>query len=185
MLQNKLKDSFAFYRAYHRHPVNQIIHMITIPIIVFTILIWLSYVKFYQFDQLSPDILCKMLTINLGLAISIIYITFYLILDIVGGILMTFVILIMYLGANLFRYYVPYAWAWALGAHVIAWVFQFLGHGLWERRKPALFDSLIQAFLMAPYFVLMEIIFLCGFKKQLKEEIEERSVMYIPIVGLP
>eukprot|EP00850_Spirogloea_muscicola_P003150 SM000012S25412 [mRNA] locus=s12:978549:979647:- [translate_table: standard] len=46
----------------------------------------------------------------------------------------------------------------ALIVQVTSWTAQFLGHGLFEGRAPALLDNLVQAFLMAPYFVLLEVL---------------------------
>lgn len=37
------------------------------------------------------------------------------------------------------------------------WVAQFVGHGVFEGRAPALLDNLFQAFFMAPVFVLLEV----------------------------
>jgi 2-hydroxy fatty acid dioxygenase len=36
-------------------------------------------------------------------------------------------------------------------------VAQFVGHGVFEGRQPALLDNLFQAFFMAPIFVLLEV----------------------------
>ena len=41
-----------------------------------------------------------------------------------------------------------------------------------EKRAPALFDNLYQAFIMAPLFVLMEVFFKCGYKRQFHERIK-------------
>jgi uncharacterized membrane protein YGL010W len=43
-----------------------------------------------------------------------------------------------------------------LGLQVAGWVAQFVGHGVFEGRAPALLDNLVQAFFMAPIFVIME-----------------------------
>ncbi|CAH2040795.1 unnamed protein product [Thlaspi arvense] len=43
-----------------------------------------------------------------------------------------------------------------LVAQVACWTGQFIGHGVFEKRAPALLDNLSQAFLMAPFFVLLE-----------------------------
>lgn len=32
----------------------------------------------------------------------------------------------------------------ALAIHIISWIFQFLGHGLAEKRSPKLLDNLVQ-----------------------------------------
>ncbi|KAL3819421.1 hypothetical protein ACJIZ3_005378 [Penstemon smallii] len=45
-----------------------------------------------------------------------------------------------------------------LVSQLICWTGQFIGHGVFEviKRAPALLDNLAQAFLMAPFFVLLE-----------------------------
>ncbi|KAI3820846.1 hypothetical protein L1987_08395 [Smallanthus sonchifolius] len=48
------------------------------------------------------------------------------------------------------------AWKVVLAAQLFCWTGQFLGHGVFEKRAPALLDNLTQAFLMAPFFVLLE-----------------------------
>mmetsp|Transcript_7105 Transcript_7105/g.20766 ORF Transcript_7105/g.20766 Transcript_7105/m.20766 type:complete len:216 (-) Transcript_7105:457-1104(-) len=59
------------------------------------------------------------------------------------------------------------SWKAALNGHVAAWTLQFLGHGIWEKRTPALMDNPSQAFLMAPMFVLLEFFFLFGYRPAL------------------
>ena len=49
---------------------------------------------------------------------------------------------------------------------------QFIGHGKFEGRKPALLDNLVQAFFLAPLFVWYEVLFKLGFYKNLKKEID-------------
>ncbi|CAH8355848.1 unnamed protein product [Eruca vesicaria subsp. sativa] len=44
-----------------------------------------------------------------------------------------------------------------VASQLLCWTGQFLGHGLFEKRAPALLDNLVQAFLMGPYFVLLEV----------------------------
>lgn len=46
--------------------------------------------------------------------------------------------------ANVFATNVQNATLVALGIHVFSWVAQFVGHGVFEKRAPALLDSLIQ-----------------------------------------
>nr|GEX70901.1 uncharacterized endoplasmic reticulum membrane protein C16E8.02 [Tanacetum cinerariifolium] len=48
------------------------------------------------------------------------------------------------------------AWKVVLAAQLFCWTGQFVGHGVFEKRAPALLDNLTQAFLMAPFFVLLE-----------------------------
>ena len=61
--------------------------------------------------------------------------------------------------------------------HIIGWVFQFIGHGVFEsktlnitsERRPALFDNISQIF-SAPLFVVIELFDLLGFRtSEIKE----------------
>ena len=61
---------------------------------------------------------------------------------------------------------------WALGVFVVSWVAQFIGHGVFEGRAPALLDNLVQALFLAPFFVWMEILFACGYRPELKSRVE-------------
>lgn len=62
----------------------------------------------------------------------------------------------------------------ALVAHVLCWYMQIHpGHALLEKRKPALLDSLVQAFLLAPLFVWMELLFWCGYRPQLRRQLSQ------------
>ena len=62
----------------------------------------------------------------------------------------------------------------ALGLHVVAWIAQFVGHGAYERRAPALLDNLVQAVFLAPLFVWLELLFLLGYRPELQARVEKR-----------
>jgi uncharacterized membrane protein YGL010W len=64
-------------------------------------------------------------------------------------------------------------WAWGLGAFVLGWVIQFVGH-YYEGRKPAFVDDLVGLFV-APMFVLLELLALAGFFKGLMAEVERQA----------
>jgi uncharacterized membrane protein YGL010W len=57
--------------------------------------------------------------------------------------------------------------------HIITWLLQFVGHGKFEGRAPALLDNLAQAFFLAPFFVWMEVLFTFGYRPQLKARLEK------------
>ena len=42
--------------------------------------------------------------------------------------------------------------------HIFAWILQILGHSIFENNRPAFMDNLLQSFLMAPIFVLKELL---------------------------
>ena len=62
---------------------------------------------------------------------------------------------------------------WALTIHIFSWMAQFVGHGLFEGRAPALLDNLIQAIFLAPFFVWMEVLFFFGYRSDLKKRLDD------------
>ena len=60
----------------------------------------------------------------------------------------------------------------ALGIHVFSWVAQFIGHGIFEGRAPALLDNLVQALFLAPFFVWLEVLFMFGYRPELKARLD-------------
>ena len=80
----------------------------------------------------------------------------------------------------------------AAAIHAISWVAQFLGHGLAEKRAPALLDNLvggmllfstspghsmtlptcITAVVLAPFFVHLEILFSLGYRPAMHRRIK-------------
>jgi 2-hydroxy fatty acid dioxygenase len=59
----------------------------------------------------------------------------------------------------------------AVGLHVVSWIFQFVGHGVFEGRKPALLDNLVQSIVLAPFFIWFHILFFVGYKPKLHHDI--------------
>lgn len=55
-----------------------------------------------------------------------------------------------------------------------AWILQFIGHGKFERRAPALLDNLMQALLLAPLFVWLEMLFFFGYRRELQARVEKQ-----------
>ena len=62
---------------------------------------------------------------------------------------------------------------WATGTigylHASAWIAQFIGHGVFEKRAPALVDNIFLT-LVAPHFVTLEILFELGYKRDVLEK---------------
>lgn len=85
--------------------------------------------------------------------------------------------------ANLFALKTKQAVVTASVLFVLGWVAQFIGHGYFERRAPALFENIKgillphlchAALLLAPLFVFMEILFALGYRPALKKRIHEK-----------
>jgi 2-hydroxy fatty acid dioxygenase len=65
-------------------------------------------------------------------------------------------------------------WQPCVGIHICCWIAQFYGHGAHEGRAPALLDNLFQAVFMAPLFVLMEVMFKFGYRKDFQVHIQKK-----------
>ena len=61
----------------------------------------------------------------------------------------------------------------AIGVHVASWIAQFIGHGIFEGRAPALLDNLVQALFLAPFFVWLEVLFAFGYRPELKARLDK------------
>jgi len=59
----------------------------------------------------------------------------------------------------------------AIGVHVVSWLAQFIGHGRFEGRAPALLDNLFQAIFLAPLFVWLELLFMIGYRPELQKRV--------------
>ena len=171
MFRDYLLNSFAMYSAYHKNKVNQIIHVLTIPLLVWTIMIFTSYLVFYKWW-------IEWLPINLTIPLVVIYVIIYFILDYIAAFFITPIFIGMYIAAGLFSVHVPYAWAYALGIHVSSWIAQLIGHAVFEKRRPAFTQSIVQAFVMAPVFVIIEIMFACGRREELQDEVDDLAKQY-------
>ena len=62
---------------------------------------------------------------------------------------------------------------WGLGAFVVGWVIQFIGHW-YEGRKPAFVDDIV-GLVVAPMFITGEALFAFGFCRPLLDEIEAQA----------
>lgn len=61
----------------------------------------------------------------------------------------------------------------AIIVHVASWILQFVGHGAFEGRAPALLDNLVQAIFLAPLFVWLEFLFKLGYRPELQARVEK------------
>lgn len=57
--------------------------------------------------------------------------------------------------------------------HIVSWLLQFVGHGAFEGRAPALLDNLVQAIFLAPLFVWLEFLFKLGYRPELQARVEK------------
>jgi len=166
-----LEKQLAFYGAYHHNPVNIGIHITCVPAILLTSLLLASN---------SPNVpLPQWLTIpnlpvNLGTVSAFLYSGLYVLMEPVAGSMVFPLIMGGTAYSNhLLGKYGSTANKWAGAINVIAWIAQFVGHGKFEGRAPALLDNLVQALFLAPFFVWMEILFFLGYRPELKARVDK------------
>lgn len=131
--ERKLLTLLGKYEESHRHPQNEVIHFICVPVIVWTVLalLWLLH-PFVAIGAVCLALayywtLSKPFALGMAImAVCMLGLTFALPQHL------------------LFRV--------ALSAFVIAWIGQFIGHKI-EGKKPSFFEDL-QYLLIGPLFVL-------------------------------
>lgn len=168
-----IQSHLVFYRKYHFNNTNVAIHLICIPLIL------LSAICF----SIGVVILKSYPYVTLGVIVAWVYGLFYILLDWQLG-FPTFLFLAGY--AHLQRtVYLQLTSAslllrslytkLAVGVHIVCWLAQFYGHAVHEKRAPALLDNLLQAVVLAPFFVVYEIAFWMGFKLQMKHDMDNEA----------
>ena len=60
---------------------------------------------------------------------------------------------------------------WFLVTFILGWTFQLIGHAI-EGRKPALLDNFAASVFIAPLFIVAEVFFRLGLKKELQNAIQ-------------
>ena len=160
-----IEDHMAFYEAYHRHPLNKLTHFIGIPSIVFSVLVLLSAVSV----QVGG------FTITPAMLLVAVLLAYYLVLQPAFG----FGMALFFLPA-LARAHGVGRQSWSVvGAVFLAffvggWIFQLVGHAVFEKRRPALTDNLFQM-IIGPIFLVAEVFFLCGYGPVMHARIRELS----------
>jgi uncharacterized membrane protein YGL010W len=149
------------YAEYHRDRRNIVTHFVGIPLIVFSIGIFLS----------KPAIAGLSLAWIAWIAAAAWYLSRG---NLVLGVATSLVTaLLVALGQPFAPLAVGHWLGWSVGVFGAGWVFQFLGH-YYEGRKPAFVDDLV-GLLVGPMFVVGEWLFSIGWGRDLQDEIERRA----------
>jgi len=160
----ELGQFYFNYARYHYNPINKRIHMIFIPILVFTIFAMGHHGFQFKFSLGGEDII-----FDIGLILTTLVIPVYYVVDIATGLATTVFGLSAYFGSV---YLYEHNWQWFNGnhlqymvaLHVLSWIVQFIGHGIYEKRKPALLENILNIFA-APFFFVFEVLYRFGYKR--------------------
>lgn len=123
---------------------------------------------------LPSAIVIPYLPANLGTIACIAYSSLYILMEPVAGSMLAPLLLSATAYVNyLTLTYGMTANTWALAVHFSCWIAQFIGHGVFEGRAPALLDNLVQALFLAPFFVWVEVLFYFGYRPELKARLDK------------
>ena len=152
-------SSYDFYKEYHQNYYNKLLHIFSIQLIIMSMMtifknIKISDILYYiKYNPKQHSIVIKHFTnMELNFIISGCYILYYSQCGISTFYMMWGFFHYIYCLTKL----IDFTRREAFFVFCIAWVLQFLGHYI-EGRKPALMDSIYQAFLGAPLFTVLEI----------------------------
>ncbi|EKM80438.1 hypothetical protein AGABI1DRAFT_113620 [Agaricus bisporus var. burnettii JB137-S8] len=158
-------SQLTFYGAYHSNRTNILVHVICVPILLWTFQVLASQLPVpsvipaihHQFNEyLTFDL--NWATIHAG-----VYFLYYLALEPVGALLYGPQLILSLLSATTCARNTDNI-SLAGIVHLMTWVAQFLSHGLAEKRAPALLDNLVGAVVLAPFFVHLEVLFKLGYR---------------------
>jgi uncharacterized membrane protein YGL010W len=99
--------------------------------------------------------------------------SYYCILEQPAGIIAAGIMGMFAASAHAVKEMYPKVYVYAVPIHIAAWLAQFYGHFIHEKRSPALVDNLSQAFLTAPIFVFLDLLYSFGYNRKFQKEIED------------
>ncbi|TPX59922.1 hypothetical protein PhCBS80983_g02111 [Powellomyces hirtus] len=151
---------------------NQLVHIVFVPTILWSAQVWLT-----QTGAITDWSLSYLWPLNLAFILTVMYNVYYIILDPIAGTLYAPVLFGLCHYANVFaakdQVFGLSPQMAATAIHLSSWIMQFAGHGFAEGRAPALLDNLLQALVLAPFFVWIEVLFRLGYRPQLRNDLQK------------
>ncbi|GJN87462.1 hypothetical protein Rhopal_000411-T1 [Rhodotorula paludigena] len=183
MARSKLLDlehQFTFYSSYHTNLKNVLIHIVCVPTILFTSLILThgiagaaTSLAHFDFELLGHTFALDVTIPFLWAAGNALY---FVLLEPVAGLLYAPILLAMGHYSNvLYSVHHDAAMKYATIGFIASWIAQFIGHGAFEGRAPALLDSLLQSLVLAVFFVWLEILFALGYRPALYKRLQNKT----------
>ncbi|KZP24617.1 DUF962-domain-containing protein [Athelia psychrophila] len=169
-----IRKQFTFYGAYHTNPVNVAIHIVCVPLIIWSLQVFSTswpmpsflpvihheFNDYLVFDLKFPTLMASS------------YLLYYLALEPIAALIYAPQLTLSLLTATAYYYHGSNAMAVAGGVHALSWIAQFIGHGVAEKRAPALLDNVVGAVVLAPFFVHLEVLFHLGYRPALHKEVQ-------------
>lgn len=174
-LSGLFESQMAMYTSYHRDPRNRATHFVGIPAIVFSILVVLAL---FRIPTAGVEV-------SYALLVALAVLGLWICLDLAIGLGMALFLAPSLLIAECLALNTRETTVWSVFAvfFVGGWVLQLWGH-VYEGRRPALMSNLFQA-LIGPMFLVAELFFLLGWKRDLKRRIDEILAERYPEYSAP
>jgi len=184
-----LEGALGFYGSYHNNRINQLIHVIFVPVIVWSAMVIFDYISLdtvlgyhvYPFGAKASAIhpiiayINERLVVGGGTALCLGLSVYYLKLTTFPALTYDCILFAMCVSAGQFFQNVSGAWTYALAAHVFAWYMQIHpGHGIFEKRAAALTDNFFGGLSLGPLFAWYEVLFTLGWNPQLRARLQTR-----------
>ncbi|KTC84919.1 DUF962 domain-containing protein [Legionella brunensis] len=155
-------EQAQFYAEYHQKPITFYTHLIGVPLIIFSLMLFLGF-----FHLIVPGVLDTNFA-SIGTVIVLIY---YFLLNWRLALILTPIFICLLWIANLISWAGPTSgalWTFVI-IFILGWILQLAGHYI-EGKRPALVDNFWQA-LVAPLYLTAELFFRAGRMKNLKTQI--------------
>lgn len=140
-MQN-IESLFADYAAYHRTAGNKVFHRLGIPMIMLTLIGMLVRVPLYDAGRVRLDLAMVLI------AAATLY---YFVIE--------WRLAIVMLAVSIGFYFLGAAMPMGLNVtiFILGWIFQFIGHSVYEKRQPAFTRNLVHL-LVGPLWILNDLV---------------------------
>lgn len=160
---NYFARRMAFYSAYHQERTNVWIHVFGVPLITFSAFVPMALLEIGQWEGYSVTLAW------VYFALTTIY---YLALDRTMGLIAAGLYgALCFLAHEVALLGTAPVIATFLAGQIIGWTSQIYGHVHFERNRPAFYENIVDSLVSAPLFVIADVLFHLGFKKELQSEI--------------
>jgi len=184
-----LEGALGFYGSYHNNRINQLIHVIFVPVIVWSAMVIFDYISVdsvlgyhvFPFGEKASAIhpfiayINDRLVLGGGTALCLGLSVYYLKLTTFPALTYDCFLFAMAVSAGHFFQHVNGAWTYALAAHVFAWYMQIHpGHAIFEKRAAALTDNFFGGLALGPLFAWYEVLFTLGWNPELRKRLQKK-----------
>lgn len=144
-MSNRFKQLLVRYDEYHKNTVNQCIHIVCIPSVVWSLFLYLHRFSFLNF-RLSLILYC-----------SYLYNYWHVSRRLSSRVGVFYALLFAHSRKIFLSRSLSYTRRLAFMVFSLSWIGQFIGHGVFEKNTPALLNGAYSSLLVGPLFAYKHI----------------------------